>query len=201
MIEVNLAGLEAFRPYLTEFVGAASKAMSYAMNRVIPGKGRDLYIKDLEAGTAFPPGYLDEARFGVTSLSSPDNLEVHFIARDRPTSLARFINGGGYAGERNVTVTVNPGNSRQLKGSFTVNLPAGNGDGEGSNLGLAIRLKPGQVLRNKKDVGGLVYLAKNVVLLYGASIGQQFAFTEEDDTPQVVDMIADEFYRQFVRLA
>lgn len=68
---------------------------------------------------------------------------------------------------------------------------------ENSNIGLAVRLKRGDTIRNKRQavpVGGGLYL------LYGPSVGQVFAAVAADIGPQVSDKLSDEFIRQFERL-
>lgn len=61
------------------------------------------------------------------------------------------------------------------------------------NMGLAIRLKPGESLRNK--TGKLTRLAPNVYLLYGPSVDQVFRTISSEMTDEVADYLQQEFSR------
>lgn len=199
MIEVDLSSLDRVKDYFDSFIDVASQSMAFALNRVVPGAALKRYKTDMLEQTAFPAGYLDQ-RVTVTQLATVSDLTAKITGRDRATSLARFVTSGAL-GQSGVEVTVNPGNSRPIKSGFLVSLKRGNEDGAGGNIGLAIRLKPGQTLQNTTKSDSLVYLAKNVVLLYGPSVGQVLDDVAENDEDAVVEDIMSEFDRQFVRLA
>ena len=108
------------------------------------------------------------------------------------------------AGKGGVTVKVKKGGgSSYIKSAFLVRLKTGNTLTDDSfNVGLAIRLKPGQTVVNKRDVSNMVHLEANVVLLYGPSIDQILQNDVADtDMPLVADDIATEFFRQYARIA
>jgi hypothetical protein len=46
----------------------------------------------------------------------------------------------------------------------------------------------------------MVHLAPNVYLLYAPSVDQVFKSAADTETPDVLDMMAVEFFRQFARL-
>lgn len=198
-VEVN--ALQALGDFLDAAPSITPRAASLAMNTIIPRKGLVRYKKQIRTQVGFPGGYLDEGdRFGVTKLTSPDDLEAIITARQRPTSLARFSTGGG-VGQEGLAVKVKPGRSVRLKRAFTVRLRAGTAlDNDNFNLGLAVRI-PGGQFRNKKDTGRMVHLAKDVFLLYGPSVDQVFRSVSETETPAVLNEIETEFYRQFARLS
>lgn len=190
---------------LTDFLDAAPevtrKAAALAMNDITGGKGLTRYKKSIRSQVAFPGGYLEEAdKFGQTGFATPGRLETRISARQRATSLARFASG--IVGSEGVTVRVKAGRSVRLKRAFMVRLRAGSSlDDSNFNLGLAVRIKPGQTIRGKRDTSRMVRLAKDVFLLYGPSVDQVFRNVAETDTPAVLDEMGQEFYRQFVRLS
>lgn len=197
---IDLRSLFALESFLDAAEDNTRIAASLAMNDVIGGpRGLGVYRKAIGRQINFPPGYLNDDRFGVDRKATPSNLVASLVARQRPTSLARFATSGVVGGRGGVTVKVKPnGAGKTFKSGFLVRLRAGMEDG--GNIGLAVRLEPGQVL-NKKDQSRMVHLESNVVLLYGPSIDQVLNTSVADaETPEVVDNVATEFYRQFARL-
>lgn len=80
-----------------------------------------------------------------------------------------------------------------MKGSFLVKLKSGNAKTDTQfNLGLAIRLKPGERLRNKTS---MTQLDHNVYLLYGPSVDQVFRTVREDIAPDTASFLEAEFRR------
>lgn len=147
----------------------------------------------------FPARYLTgkdssgRQRLGVSKRARGDDLEAIVTGRHRPTSLARFATGGR-PGKNGVTVQVAPGFARFMRRAFLIRLPAGKAAVETkSNLGLAIRLKPGERIEHKRR---MVQVRGNLYLLYGPSIDQVVAdaFDEQQDDN------ADFLEREFVRL-
>ena len=191
---------------LAEFIdavpGAAKQAAALAMNDVTGGTGLTRYKKAMRSQIGFPAGYLEDTeRFGQTGYATPDRLETRISARQRPTSLARFATSGT-VGQAGVSVSVKAGRSVTLKRAFMVRLRAGTTlDDTSFNVGIAVRVQPGQVIRNKRDTSRMVHLAPNVYLLYAPSVDQVFKSVADTETPAVLDMMATEFFRQFGRLA
>jgi hypothetical protein len=94
-----------------------------------------------------------------------------------------------------VTVTINPGRPVTLKRAFLINLKNG-------NRGLAIRLRPGEVLSN--TIGAKLITSgplAGVALLYGPSVEQVFRTVATDITPALESYLETEFLRQFIRLS
>lgn len=132
-------------------------------------------------------------RLGVSKRASVDNLEAVITGRQRPTSLARFATGSPQVGKTGVQVEVAPGFARLMRRAFVIRLPAGKSDVETkSNLALAIRLKPGEVIHNKRV---MVRLKGNLYLLYGPSVDQAFATVREDVAPDAEQFLGAEFTR------
>lgn len=197
--ESNISAFLDLESFLDAAPEKTRRAASLAMNDVIGGpRGLGVYRNAISKQINFPAGYLDDTRFGLDRRSTPDNLVTSLVARQRPTSLARFATSGVVGGKGGVSVKVKAkGGSKRFKSGFLVRLPGGI---DGSNIGLAVRLSPGQQL-NKRDQSNMVYLDKNVVLLYGPSIDQVLnTSVAEAETPEVIDNVATEFYRQFARL-
>jgi hypothetical protein len=93
---------------------------------------------------------------------------------------------------------VHPGRARFMKRAFLIKLRAGTDSIETRfNQGLAIRLKPGETLQNKKNV---VQLKNGLYVLYGPSVSQVFLDNEGDGVakdiePSVLDELEDQFLR------
>lgn len=203
-VSVDLRGVFDLEDYLTDFPERTRTAASQAINRVLKGSGLAEYRKGVAEQINLPPSYLKSDRLAVTQVSTPTRLEGRITGRHRATSLARFVTAGTVGGKGGVSVRVKAGGgSSRMKSAFLVRLKAGTILSEDSfNVGLALRLKPGQTVIGKRDTTNMVHLDANVVLLYGPSIEQVLRTDVADkSTPAVVDDIVTEFYRNFQRLA
>jgi hypothetical protein len=69
------------------------------------------------------------------------------------------------------------------------------------NVGLAVRLKPGERLSNKTAAHKSWLIPDSVALLYGPSVDQIFRDVAGDISEPVAALVADQFFRQFARLA
>lgn len=187
--------LQETKRFFDELPDIATRSASMAINDVASRDALKLLRKDIESQVDFPTGYLSQPdRLGVSRKATPNNLEAVITARDRATSLARFARGQSVANTRGkgVRVQVKPGVSKLLPKAFLVNLRNG-------NLGLAVRLKEGQSLRNKND-GRVVKLGKNTYLLYGPSVDQVFRDVADGNAGEIGQLVTNEFFRQFARL-
>lgn len=200
MFEVNIAQVIDLENFLAAVPDITRKAASIAMNDVLSGQGLVRFRKAVAAEVNFPAGYVDD-KITFGSPATPTRLEASIIGRQRPTSLARFATTGTVGGKGGVTVRVKGGSS-YMKDAFLVRLKSGAAiTDDGYNIGLAIRLKEGTRL-NKKDTSRMVHLGANVVLLYGPSVDQILRNeAAEAETPEIVNAIGTEFFRQFARLA
>lgn len=185
----GFAGLES---YFENFADDAETAAVLAINQIATRSGLNPIKAQMRKEVAFPNGYLEDGRLAVTRKATKGSLEAVIRGRDRATSLARFAPGQTPSNtrRRGVRVTVAPGQTRVLKKAFLVNLRNG-------NLGLAVRLKPGESLRNSDKA---VRLANNVFLLYGPSVDQVFSGVAEKQLPVIDADLRSEFLRQFARL-
>lgn len=171
-----------------------------ALNRAAQ-HGRVKIAEDIHDQVNFPAGYLkpNTGRLKVAQTATKGNLEARIRARGAPTSLARFTVGNPKAGARGgVHVMVSPGKSRFMRRAFVMKLRSGSGDIETkSNLGLAMRLRPGETLRNKQNFRRI---ESNLYLLYGPSVNQIFRANDgggvaSDRAEYLSDFLEDEFSR------
>lgn len=200
-VKVDLRPIIEAEGFLRDAPDRTRRAMALAMNTVLGGKGLNRYRKGVTEEINLPQSYVDE-RITFARPATPTSLVATIDARQRPVSLARFASGGSI-GVAGVSVQVKKaGGSKNLKGAFLVRLNAGANNTDNFNLGLAVRLKPGQTIVNKRDTSHMVHLAPNVVLLYGPSLDQVLNNEVIDkENPEVISTIETEFYRQFDRLA
>lgn len=168
-------------------------AARQAVNRSLD-KTRTRSAKLIAMQVNFTARYLspNEGRLTVSRKASNSRLEGAILGRHRPTSLARFAHGG-VSNKAGVTVEVKPGSARFLKRAFLIKLRAGTANIETQhNLGLAIRLKPGETIANKKQ---MVKISGNLYLLYGPSVDQVFNKVRDDVAPDALTFLEDEFFR------
>lgn len=181
-------------------LGEAVKVAAYqAINRTTE-RGRSQAARAIRDEVNFPARYLNpgEKRLFVSKQAQRADLEGRIRARTRATSLARFVTGTAQPNKAGVRVEVSPGKARFMKRAFLVKLRAGSSEIDTrNNLGLAVRLKPGEVLRNKSDVRKL---DRGLYLLYGPSIDQVFRARDgsgvaEDISPGLASFMEREFLR------
>lgn len=201
---VEYEALEDIADLMAAYKRETPVAARIALNDVAEGEGLAVYRKAVESQVDFGDGYLTTDRLGVRTKATTDNLAVMISGRQRATSLARFARAGQTVGStrrKGVRVRVKAGGAESLlQNAWLVRLNRGaSADRDYYNLGLAIRLQPGERLRNKRDVRS-VQLDQNVYLLYGPSVDQVFREVMVTDTPVVLGQVRDEFFRQFFRL-
>lgn len=178
-------------------------AAQMAINTTLRDKRSDAADR-IRAEVNFSTSYLSpsQKRLYVNKLARRGDLEGSIIARGRPTSLARFVQGSATPGQQGVSVMVKPGLARFLKKAFLIKLRAGSDIETRFNQGLAVRLRPGETLRNKSNV---VQMKNGLFLLYGPSVSQVFLDNSGDGVakdlePSVLDEMEDEFLRQIERI-
>jgi hypothetical protein len=202
-VVIDTSSIGDFENFYKLFPQRASKAMSLSINdtarRVLVQQGKAQLTEEV----AFPPGYLNSDRLGVAEFASPTALRAVVKGRDRPTSLQRFASAvgvprpgrGGWVPVQ--SIMVRPGRRKLTNRTFLVSLRRG--DVATGNVGLAIRLRPGETLQGV-DRFSPIQLFPNVYLLYGPSVDQAFQGVVADLAPKVIDNWSEEFYRQFERL-
>lgn len=190
----SLLDVEAFFRQLPD---KAEKSAQLAINTVANRSGMTLIRRSILEDIAFPRDYLTGDRLGVTKNATPGNLEAVITARKRPTSLARFAAPGTPIGRQSkaaVRVRVSRGGGSKTFSKYAWLTRLRNG-----NIGLAIRLKPGETLDNR--LGEPAWLVPNAVaLLYGPSVDQVFRHVSADTAGPIGNLVSAEFLRQFTRL-
>lgn len=175
----GLEELEDFEKLDSRIIRRAQQAINSTLR-----KARTQIDREIRQQIAFPARYLG-ARLRITDHASRSSLQGTIQGRDRPTSLARFATSRTPRRGSGVTVQVSPGSRSRMQRAFLMQLSHG-------NLGLAIRLKPGESIRNKK------YMRKvnsGLYLLYGPSVNQVFAGVADDEKDTVASWLQQEFTR------
>lgn len=200
MITVASDDLEGLADYFRTAADAAVPAMRMAINDVATRGGMALIREEMTDQIAFPTGYLSGDRIGVTKRATNANLEAVITGRKRATSLARFTSARSVNQKGGVSVRVSKGRTTYLKNAWLVRLKKGASlDEDNYNIGLAIRLRPGEKV-NKKTIHQSWLVAGQVALLYGPSVDQVFQEVAGDVVDPISEMVQDEFFRQFARL-
>ena len=154
------------------------RAASQAINQTARDE-RVVIARRISEQIALPRSQLgpNAGRLEVSRRASPAKLEARITARGRPTSLARFSRGavrtrrGG-----GVALEVKPGRLTRIRRAFLIRLRRGTALTETRfNLGLAIRLRPGERIDNKRRA---VQISSGLYLLYGPSVQQVFLDNE-----------------------
>lgn len=153
-------------------------------------RSRTQASREIRSQLNFPARYLSD-RLRVAKRASGASLSAVITGRDRPTSLARFATSQNVAASRRGEgVKVKVGNStKTITKGFLINLRSG-------NIGLAMRLKPGESVRGKKMAAKM--MAPNLYLLYGVSVDQ--AFQTQVDKGGLEKFAAEFLEKEFVRL-
>lgn len=191
---VNVKGLREAGHFFEELPEISESAAVLAINQVAGRDGLAVIRNDMRAQINFPKGYLEGGdRLALVRKARKGDLTAVIRGRDRATSLARFTSAGSRPDNtrgRAIRVDVKGGQPVTMKRAFMVKLRNG-------NLGLAVRVKDGEQLRNSERA---VKLADNVYLLYGPSVDQVFGNVADDRSDDIGDMIERQFYRQIDRL-
>lgn len=203
----EIEGLADLELYFKTMPDVTAKASSLAINRTINREGLAAIRDEMYSEVNFPNNYLKGDRLRVSQNATPANLEGIVIARKRATSLARFAAPGTPIGSSRagstVRVSVKSGSSTAMRNAWLVRLRQGKSLTEDQfNVGLAIRVKPGDSIGNKSSAHQAWLNAEHTVaLLYGPSVDQVFRDVRNTVAPQILNFMAAEFFRQFDRLA
>lgn len=162
---------------------------------------RAVAARDIRDQVNLPARYVSEGdkRLYVAQYATETRGEAVVRAAGRPTSLARYAKRPSTAQRgAGALVEVAPGRARLMKKAFFIRLPQGSQMTETQfNLGLAIRLKPGEALMNKVQA---VRMASGLYLLYGPSVDQVFRANDgggvaSDRAPYLAQRLENEFLR------
>ncbi len=186
---VAVDGLSGLHTDFDEVTDKIAKRASMAINATAR-KFKTQSGKLIREEVAFPARYLtgQGGRLRVRRQATPTSLEAAIEGRFDPTSLTRFVKGSVAHGRRNPKLRVSPDKITQIPNSFIMNLASG-------NRGLAIRLKPGETVRNKRRMISFSKKDANLYLLYGPSVDQVFRSVAEDVAPDAAVYLEQEFIR------
>lgn len=184
----GLSSLENIDNLPEEILLKARQAINAAADRA-----RTQAAKDIRSELNFPARYLTD-RLSVRERAKGTSLQAVISGRDRPTSLARFATSTNIqASRKKGFVQVKVGKStKRMSGGFLIKL-------RNDNIGLAMRLKPGETVKGKRAAAKR-FSSKDadLVLLYGPSIDQ--AFQTEVDKTKLTDDTARFLENEFIRL-
>ena len=180
---------------------ARKRAASQALNKVARD-ARAQAAKAIREQVNLPASYVAPAqrRLWVSKNATPGNLESKVSAQGRATSLARFVTGPARPGKAGVYVEVKPGAARFMKRAFLIRLPSGTSPVTDTqfNLGLAIRLRPGETLQNKMAARRV---ENGLYVLFGPSVSQVFRDNSGDGVAnQIAPKAARDLESEFLRL-
>lgn len=202
---IDALGIKSYARYLEAFPEITPRAASMALNQTSERKGLKLAREKMLEQVAFPTGYLRPPRFEVSKKASPGSLLTVIRGEFTPTPLARFAGSqrtrfatarkhGRKVARPTIKVQIKPGRFATLDRAFFITLRNG-------NIGIGIRLKPGESLQHtvgaKLIVGGPL---NGVYLLYGPSVDQVFRSVAVDITNPLLVELESEFLRQFIRM-
>ncbi len=156
-------------------------------------RARTLTSAEIRKQVAFSASYLTGSDGKLTAQKDLENLRGSIRAKFRPTSLARFAKSKS-VNTPGVTVQVSPTKTVRIPKAFLVKLPQGAVQTETQfNLGLAVRLKPDELLKFKKSQWAK--LGKGLYLLYGPSVSQVFESVADQNSPEIARYLETEFTR------
>lgn len=200
-IEFETTGIQRFAEYCERLPAVADHAAQLAINdaaRFAIRRGS----KQMREEINFPARYLvgADGRLKIVKHATHTTHEAVVRGRDRATSLARFAKTPVRFGrQKGITVKVDAKGSTRLRRGFYMKLRRGRTfEGGNHNVGLAVRLKPGESLSKSQralELGGGVWL------LYGPSVDQVFKGVAVDILDEVSEKLNSEFQRQFDRLS
>lgn len=129
--------------------------------------------------------------------ATSNNLASEVTGKFRPTSLAEFARGTPESTRKAgfVDVEVKAGHFERMPRAFLIRLRGKGGSIEEgkANVGLAIRLRQGETVHNKRV--SMMKTRDGLTLLYGPSVDQLFRTVREDIGPDVGDFLAKEYSR------
>jgi hypothetical protein len=175
-LDVQLKGLDEARKSISHIPEVVDEAAMFAVNDSAEFAQSES-SRRIREQVAFSARYIGSAqdpsaRLRVSKRARTNDLEAAVAGRMRPTSLAQFAVGAFVRGKP-VRVRVSPGRTSKISNAFPIKLRRGTGvyDPENANVGLALRLKAGESVRNKRE---MVQISGNLYLLYGPSVDQVF---------------------------
>lgn len=200
MFDLDLDPLRAWGRQIEQLGEKGDRAAARALNAGAQFAVRE-GARDIASELNLTQQYVKSgARLGVSGRASAGNLEAKVTGRDRPTSLARFSSSAQAFGRQKLSPTVSvargsPG--RRIPGSFFMRLRKGN-SGELGNVGLAVRVKPGESVPGKRVQPKAS--KSGLAMLYGPSVGQAFRSAAPRAAGPTSDKVVQSLLREFDRM-
>lgn len=199
-VQIFSSDLSSVRQFFEQAPGLAIDAADSAMDTVAR-RGITRMKKEVLNQLEFPSGYLDDKITISRKLRWNDGVEVVITGRDRPTSLARFAPGAQPGSKARVVVRVKKGGKATMMSQRVFPVRLRSGATENGNVGLAVRLKPGESMKNSQGAVEVKAWAgkdgSRVFLLYGPSVDQALGEIGYDQLALMSDDFMQEFIRQF----
>lgn len=164
-----------------------ARNLSYAVNDTAR-HARTITARQMNKEVKFPSDYLapKSERLKIVKYASKEDLEGIVRARQRATSLSRFVTSGMQGSKAGVHVTVKPGRSTEFKTAFPIKLRSGTASIDTAfNMGLAIRLRPGETIHGKRTFKAFRSGKSGLYLLYGPSVDQVFRGVRDNLVPEI----------------
>ena len=196
--EIEPTGLKEFDRLLQTLGQSVEPAASFAINETAVF-ARRVGSQAIRNRINFKANYLQE-RLAITKRAKPADLEGVVTGRDRPTSLARFAQGTPRFGRQRSAPRVRvkaAGAARPIRNGFFMRLRRGN-TGELGNVGIAVRLKPGETVPGKRVQPKAS--KSGLALLYGPSVGQAFRSAAPRAAGPTSDRVVQSLLREFDRM-
>lgn len=202
-VVIDTKGLAQLREFFERMPEIADEAAQLAVNDTAR-YARRTASRQVREQVNFRRSYLgndEEGALSIARFASGADGEAVIRARDDARSLASFATSKPRFGKPGARVKVaGSGSSKQFRNAFFMKLRRGTADidAETYNVGLAIRLRKGERVTNKrqmKSLGGGLYL------LYGPSVAQVFDDVALSMQGELSNRVATEFVRQFERLS
>ena len=197
IVAENLQALEDFNKFGTGLQKNIARALNTAARDYRTEAARRIRSKiNLPAGAVSPRS----GNLSVSRRASVNNLESRIRARGRPRGLASYSNGGK-VGRAGVAVSVTPATTKYLPKAFLIRLRGLDGSTapDKANIGLAVRLGPGQRITNKLYN---IKVGTGLYLLYGPSLRQVFlANSGEGVAKEISPAIIKDIEAEIIRLA
>ncbi len=192
--------------------GIVTKASVMAVNEGAR-YGRAAALREMNSQVKLGKKYLGDNLLIKKAQGNVGEIRAVLTGVQRPVSLARYATPSARSAflsakkqPKKLKVQVRTDRAGGiLKKAFFVRLRSGREFSETHfNVGLAIRLKPGQQVQGRHISGkpmAKTGSSASVFLLYGPSVDQVFRTVREDVSPDIAQRVRTEFGRQFKRLS
>ena len=205
MIEIQLRGLETVQKFYATMPERTDKALRLAVNAASL-YGARLGKKRIMAEVNRSDAYLGNpkslnSKLAITKTARTGDLESIVTANHRLASLAGFATTPVNFGKPKTAIRVRVargGKTAVMNRAFFIRLKKDKVLTEDTyNLGLAMRLKPGEKVNNKHSFRSG---KSNIAVLYAPSVEQMFNRIAPEIADEVMNFAETEFLRQFDRL-